>query len=239
MVPMVLTGHSIAALLAVAVVAYNSVLDRYNDEVNVAIGNATPVYEEMDGQDLMTIAWDVYFDSLSFRFAYSRCKCNVPVPDMQPIMDILIANGQNAIADEFFLANDTSQFTNFGLKYNGGNWFVESEIAWTDNRGSIAGLRRGYYVSGGVYLGDLLVHLTAENEKRDPEYDKMVDPTPAALLPFTTGLAESTRINTNIFTIGVRYDFHSSAALKLEYQRANDKIADDEAELVSLSSFSF
>lgn len=56
--------------------------------------------------------------------------------------------------------------------------------------------------------------------------------------PLNNGINQAlngVRAQSNVYTIGTRYDFHPSAALKVDFSRFNDDISDTETDVIAVA----
>ncbi|WP_351059859.1 hypothetical protein, partial [Psychrobacter sp. TB20-MNA-CIBAN-0197] len=80
-----------------------------------------------------------------------------------------------------------------------------------------------------------IVHFTYEknDDKHDSSRFNTLESIP--LLNTTVNFAlESMRAESNVYTIGARYDFHPSAAFKIDFSRFDDDITDTETDVVAV-----
>lgn len=88
------------------------------------------------------------------------------------------------------------------------------EIGWTDYQGA--------YISLGYRINNITPHITYSLSKQDVENAVSRD-AGNNILDVVTDSSEQSES----FTVGVRWDFHRSAAFKLEYQTRSDKSDND------------
>ncbi|MEC8138580.1 MAG: hypothetical protein VX058_00335, partial [Pseudomonadota bacterium] len=79
-------------------------------------------------------------------------------------------------------------------------------------------------------------HLTYENndDKHDSNRYNALPAVPA-LNAGINQVLEGVRAKSNVYTIGTRYDFHPSAALKVDFSRFKDDISDTETDVVAVA----
>ena len=129
----------------------------------------------------------------------------------------------NAIADRYSIDDTPITLWTVGGSYDPGNWFVKSEFARSTSE-SFIGTLRGWYVTGGYRLRGFtpyagIAQRTRLGNSSDPGLDIAALPPP--LQGFALGLNAGldTFLNANgydTFTIGTRWDFADSIALKVQ-----------------------
>lgn len=112
------------------------------------------------------------------------------------------------------------KFFSAATQINIDKYFVVAEYATgkldqpfaTDGGVSGAQDEVGWYVSGGIRIGTLTPHLTFSQRVQDISSDG-----------FATGLSSDAQAKQSTVTLGLRWDFHHSAALKVEYLTRDDE----------------
>jgi|GEM_PF-115931 len=147
--------------------------------------------------------------------------------------------------------NDKAGFGGLAAIVDYNDFVVVAETKLVTTEGSITEEEAyGYYVSLGKRFGNFMPHITYGEHEATPQDDSFLDgpktlaadlgmmpnPTPeqAALIGGLNGLiaGTSTAFNNSIseksyIVVGLRWDFHPSAAFKVEYKSQNDKLPVD------------
>eukprot|EP00493_Phyllostaurus_siculus_P022774 UN23108 len=84
-------------------------------------------------------------------------------------------------------------------------------------------------------MDEWLVHVTYENN--DDKHDNNRYDSLTAVPQLNAGInsaLEGSKAKSNVYTIGARYDFHPSAAFKIDFSRLDDDIANIETDVVAV-----
>ncbi|NYE60653.1 hypothetical protein FHW58_001805 [Duganella sp. 1224] len=165
--------------------------------------------------------------ALTLRASVLRAHLSVDFP--RPLFDGLRgfgAQGQ-ALADEYELDPKHAWVATLGFNYDPGRWFAMGEIARL-NAHSFLGDKTVAYVSSGYRHGDLTPYLTyavsrpnVPNRVAGLDLDGQSAQRAAAGAQLNGGLNQLLAAipRQNSISAGVRWDFHSGYALKLQYDR--------------------
>lgn len=130
-----------------------------------------------------------------------------------------------AIAERYDLKDRTVTFAGIGASYDTGAWFAMGEWAKFDTR-SILGSRSSWYVSAGRRFASVTPYATyarTRSERSTSDPGLSLAGLPPSLLPIAEGLnatlsAQLVRVPVQrTVSLGVRWDFLRSAALKFQY----------------------
>jgi hypothetical protein len=153
---------------------------------------------------------------------------HITLDSLRPIFDAFRQFGPEgiAIADKYDADNKVLSVITMGARYDPGQWFVMGEAAHLVTH-SFFGKGTGWYLSGGYRLGEFTPYLTYGVAKADNLSDPGLNL--STLPPPLTGPAAglNAALNSllglkpvqNTLSIGGRWDFMSSAALKLQYDQ--------------------
>lgn len=139
--------------------------------------------------------------------------------------------------DEILPIDDSASIIGVHAKYDPGSWFILAEYTSIDLDPSAFALQDSAFVSGGVRFDSITLHATYGWDENKPQYDAydamlpvynaMPAPVQAQLAPLMAGTRmalETQQQDSYYYTLGMRWDFHPSAAFKLEYTDfTNDK----------------
>ncbi len=161
------------------------------------------------------------------RATYGRAK--LTIDEYTPLFDAFRQFGPQgaAIAERYGVMDRRIDFLGFGATYDPGRWFVTGEWARFDTR-SVIGKKNAWYASAGYRVGKATPYLTYARMKADSNTSDPGLPL-AGLAPQLagTGAQLNAILNAQLaaipvqdtVSIGVRWDFMSNAALKLQYDR--------------------
>ena len=132
-----------------------------------------------------------------------------------------------AIADKYDILDKRIDLRSIGFNYDPGKWFVTAE-GGTSNGHSFIGKSRGMFISGGYRAGEFTPYATySRNDAQSPISDPGLSTAglpPAyayAAMQLNYGLDQTlkTRSSQTSTIAGVRWDFRTDMALKLQYER--------------------
>jgi predicted porin len=130
-----------------------------------------------------------------------------------------------AIVDKYSLNDRRVTFAGVGASYDPGDWFAMGEWA-RFNTNSLLGSKSAWYVSGGYRYGKFTPYLTyarirADTATSDPGLPLAGLPPQAAATAMFLNATLNTQLNLipvqRTISVGLRWDFAKSAALKLQY----------------------
>lgn len=193
-----------------------------NSEIYVSGEDVKP-----DFNDLAGLALTLTRDWLTLRAGYVQTEMNIAVQASIPLIEGWTAAGFPDVADDIAVSKDTGSFLELGFQIDYENMLVIGEFTQLNLDGTTLPNQDSYYVLAGYRFDNMLVHVTygGNDDKRDRITDGV--PVVPALLPLlvpTNGLTDSQTSETNYVTLGLRWDFHDSAALKFEYTSYSDDL---------------
>jgi predicted porin len=147
----------------------------------------------------------------------------------------LRANSLNTLADDIAINEDDSSFFGLGFSIDYDNFLFDAEYTQFEVENSILTEQTQYYASVGYRLDDVIVHFTYEDN--DDKHDaSRFDPiaTVPSLNAAINGALTGVQAQSNVYTIGARYDFHPSAAFKIDFSRFEDDVTDTETDVVAV-----
>ncbi|CAM2993871.1 hypothetical protein PAT01_07140 [Pseudoalteromonas atlantica] len=183
------------------------------------------------------VNWSVSYDWFSARAAYIVADTSISSDDSDLIqlIDVLNTSGLTDTANDLVTDEDETTFFGIGFSVDYDNFLFDAEYTQFEVEGSILAEQSQYYVSGGYRFDDVTVHVTYENndDKHDSSRFNTLESIP--LLNTTVNYAlESMRAQSNVYTIGARYDFHPSAAFKIDFSRFDDDVTDIDTDVVAV-----
>lgn len=201
---------------------YSGNLDLWDTSLHTyygALDSDTGPFGQLDFTDLWGIVLSGSNDWLELRLSYHRM--DVEAPDATAFVPTRpFAPGNEEVFD----------YTSFGAKANFGNLFVGVEYALSGlgepaavNPLNETGFQDGidWYITAGYRMGAWTPHITyssseTERESEDFDGDGFVN----------ASSVDGDDAGRDTITLGLRYDFHPSAALKFEYTDSSDESDD-------------
>lgn len=189
------------------------------------------------------INWSLSYDWFSARAAYIVADTSISIDSsdssnlsaLNGIIDVLNTNGLTSTVNDLITDEDETTFVGIGFSIDYDNFLFDAEYTQFEVEGSILAEQSQYYASAGYRIDDVIVHFTYEknDDKHDSSRFNTLESIP--LLNTTVNFAlESMRAESNVYTIGARYDFHPSAAFKIDFSRFDDDITDTETDIVAV-----
>ena len=180
-----------------------------------------------DLSNMYSAAWTLNFSDFSLRAGYASANLQYSVPELEP----LVANWMGAVAQDFseqILASDEDNkgsFVGFGATYDNGNWLAIGEYTEITVDGTtLPAKQTSYYFTLGKRFGDVTPHITYGVDENEASSTSFIDPYRGSepledLVNFTDGVFNSKDliVDYDYTTVGIRWDFHSSAAFKVDY----------------------
>ena len=181
------------------------------------------------------------FGDATLRLSYNSMILDLNVPSLDPVFNGLRGLGRNLLAFGFTTAGNQSlalaqkyrideiALKNYalGASYDPGKWFAMTEVVYNDASGLLPDTT-AWYIHGGYRVANFTPYATYSSSDA-----KMIDEPGISTAGLPGGLAAGARaINAGVdatlvafasaqhsVSVGVRWDFMSSAALKVQYDR--------------------
>ena len=199
-----------------------------NSDDLAALGDAPADFE-----DLMGLSLTVNRDWLTLRAGYIQTNMNIYMGDPQdnPLYTGWNALGHPGVANNFVIEDDTGDFIELGFQVDLENIIVIGEYTSLTLDNTPIADADSYYLMAGYRFDTIMVHLTygVDEDSKDAFTSGVpVDSLPVAgLVAATDAFTESLTDESSYYTLGLRWDFHDSAALKFEYTSFSDDLNSD------------
>lgn len=181
--------------------------------------------------------------SMTLHAGYVEMAVNIDIPSTDPLFGGLTglgnmltgfgfaAEGAEALslARKYRLDDMNISFLSLGGNYDQGDWFVTAEVLEFTGDGFLSDARAGY-VAGGYRIGSFTPYAMFAALKSDIPFEPGISTTGlgGGLLEGAAGLNAGVNATLNQFnasqstaSAGVRWDFHRSAAFKIQYERVD------------------
>lgn len=193
-----------------------------NEEIFVAGEDVKP-----DFNDLAGISITLTRDWLTLRAGYIQTEMNIPVQASQPLIQGWQEAGFPSVAANIEVLKDTGSFLELGFQIDYENILVIGEYTELNLDGTTLPNQDSFYVLAGYRFDSVLAHVTYgvddDSRGRITGGVPVVPPLLPLLIP-TNALTDSQSNEANYITLGLRWDFHDSAALKFEYTSYSDDL---------------
>lgn len=193
---------------------------------------------DADFRNLAGISLNTNFGNFGTRLSYNQGELNLQgtVPDESKLDEgseaaqgIATILGDPSAAEDFNLTGQTSQFIAAALTYDDGTYSLLAEWTAFDHETSLLADDQAWMASAAMRMGEFTPHVRYSTRK------EVADSGNEGRIQKQLGLeAEQSSI-----TLGLRYDYDSSTALKFEAQHHDEKtINGDDGESAMLYSVS-
>ena len=193
-----------------------------NSEITVGGEDIKP-----DFNDLAGIAFTLTRDWLTLRVGYVQTEMNIDVQASKPLIQGWQAAGFTNVADDIEVLKDIGTFLELGFQIDYENLLLIGEYTDLNLDGTTLSNQKSFYVLAGYRFDNMLAHVTYgvddDSRGRITNSVPVVPPLLPLLIP-TNGLTDSQSNEANYITLGLRWDFHDSAALKFEYTYYSDDL---------------
>ncbi|NMF48608.1 porin [Pseudoalteromonas arctica] len=183
------------------------------------------------------VNWSLSYDWFSARAAYIVADTSISSEDsgLIGLVSVLSDSGLTNTANDLITEEDKTSFVGVGFSIDYENFLFDAEYTQFEVEDSILPEQSQYYASVGYRIDSVIVHFTYEDndDKHDSSRFNTIESIPT-LNSAVNGALEGLRAQSNVYTIGARYDFHPSAAFKIDFSRFEDDITDTETDVVAV-----
>lgn len=196
------------------------------------------VQRESDINDLLLFAWTVNYDWLTLRAARTTAEISLDFQELQPLIDGWRQTPFAGVADALEFNQDEATFSNLGMKIELGDFQLITEFSEFESDDNFTGEPESYYVSAVYRADDFAFHVTYGEDETLNDFSALAnvpvgaDPLVDGLIATTNGVLASRNEDTNSITVGFRWDFNPSAALKVEYTDLTDELTSNDVGLL-------
>jgi hypothetical protein len=208
----------------------------FDDELDFD-GNMLPART----RNQMGVAGTIGKDWWTLRAAYHQAELSidftlVPISQTASVgsfANTLRAFGFSKNADNILTEKDKASFVELGLNIDTGRFVAAAEHVEFEPKDSFLSKNVREYVMVGVRAGDWLFHVTGSQSRDETAHPESGIPAGVALpvvgstnvlIANLKGLAASQVVDRDVLTLGTRWDFTSSAALKLQFDSIDDNM---------------
>ncbi|WP_166421820.1 porin [Pseudoalteromonas sp. Z1A8] len=183
------------------------------------------------------VNWNLSYDWFSARVAYMVADTSISSEDggLLGLADALSDNSLTDTANDLITDEDKTTFVGVGFSIDYENFLFDAEYTQFEVEDSILPKQSQYYASVGYRIDSVIVHFTYEDndDKHDSSRFNTIESIPS-LNSAVNGALDGLRAQSNVYTIGTRYDFHPSAAFKIDFSRFEDDVTDTETDVVAV-----
>ena len=215
---------------------FNIQLSVSDDDFNLE-NNGPPAHFETDYTTLIeaSISYNAWH-SRAIWARFNGAYLDVFDDNFAALAGALQLNGLGNVASALALADQEIVFSGIGLDADFGNWSFTSEYAHLEMPVSFQSDQDSWYVGVGYRHGQLTYYLPFGADENIPHSEivamlpppaasAVIDPVNNVTLGMAvTGATSVVKEDSKTTIVGIRYDFHRSAALKFEYTQYDDKL---------------
>jgi len=205
--------------------ALQFILGSYDGDASIGDAAAEAQIDNVTG-----VAWELGQDGYSFRVAYLVGKTTFYVDQLDSPAGLyaqLTGFGLGALAKDLDIVDESSSFAGIGFNIDKNDWLLVSEITKATVDDSFISDQESYYISIGHRFDSITPYVSFEKEDNKAKTEIYAGvPTASPIFAPVAGLVNSLETERDSINVGVRYDFHPSAAFKAQYTNADNKTAD-------------
>lgn len=186
-------------------------------------------------RDGYAMTWELSRDFIALRLAHLGGELTMSDPQLTGFADILTQAGFGSLADDLVLEDDRAKFYGVAVTIDKNDWILVSEVTQTKLDTTLIADRSAYYVSLGHRFGSVTPFISFEkiNNQAKSELYENVPPQVPFYQPLV-GAVESFKVKTDVWNLGMRYDFHPSAAFKVQLTHSDDKVTNEKDQLLTV-----
>lgn len=199
--------------------------------------NITPAPADIDIERVAGATWELTQGNFTARLAYLTGKLTMVDQDgeLSGLLNLLVQSGFADTASQIRIEDANSVFMGLALGYDNGSVVLSGEVVRARVKDTVIPTQNGYYLSAGYRINSYTPFVSFERQDNDGKaeiYQALSAENP--FRPAVTGVVESFTTKRDTWNIGSRYDFHPSAALKVQFSSQKDKVADRRDQLLSV-----
>lgn len=220
---------------------FTNQLGPFNSTLHFVYGRTTDE-NDLDGetvhtdmQNQFTTAWNMNWEWLSFRLGYTQADVSVDIAAIEQLAAAWGLAGYPDFTTKISTIDDdnSASYVNAGMTIDRNNLLIVTEYSEYTVEGSpLAGdPSKSYYASVGYRFNNIMPHFTVGVSEATPADYRFLNVVPSGVAPAldaltagTTAVFESSRTDSEYYILGLRWDFHASAAFKVEYQSKENKL---------------
>jgi hypothetical protein len=224
---------------------YTTTLGSFDAAMQLLYGsssNKNPIFDQPASSqydNIISLNIELTKDWYSFRAAYVEGDISVSADAFNPLINALVGTGSpalQALAAELDFDEDKGTFYGVGVTLEPGSWNIVFEYNDIGIERSFYSDRTNYFLSVGYRFDTVQPYVVFEREdhqSKDEIYQPFAGALPNQLYLPLVGVVSGQRFDATTYSAGLRYDFHPSAAFKVQYSSQKDKTLDETVGLIS------
>ncbi len=196
---------------------------------------------EPDFKDIMALSVTLNREWLTLRAAYAVAESTIPISSIEALAAGWSQTPFADIGDAIRVFEDDGEFLELGFQIDYNDWIVVGEYTEIDTGDTFLNNDDSYYLMIGKRVNSVTYHVTYGADSSDgfiatDGVPLGVDPTLDFLVVNTDAATQSQAEDSTFVTLGARWDFHDSAAVKFEYTDfSNDLNSESDAGLLRMA----
>lgn len=180
--------------------------------------------------NMLGVNWTVGNYWLTARAVYMQAETSIslandPSPDLNQFVGLLRGLGANDAADGLLIEEDSGSFLGVGVSIDYENFLIDSEFTQVDVDDSLIATQQQYYLSFAYRFDEWTPYISFEHREDENDDDhsaslpQAIDlgAGPIYVQGTYQGILVSQESKRDVVSVGARYNFHPSAALKFDY----------------------
>jgi hypothetical protein len=216
---------------------YSNYVDDFEYSIQLAVGtyeNDTEAFK-IKGDNTVVLSAEGLYGIVKIRAVYGRSTSTFNAYALESTFNQLQQTLPPALYSNLDFNEDTGEFKGLGVEVNNGSWYLISEVTSVEIEDSYLRKDFSYYITAGMRFDKLTTSITYEAIESDDDF-KFIDPIsqmPAELQSSLFGIQTLFDDDSEAITIGIRYDFDTNIAFKLDGTNYKDNLNTvNDAELV-------
>lgn len=186
-------------------------------------------------KDILGASWELSNDWFNARVAYFQADLTIDAVALNPLLAALNQFGFAPVASNLAFDDDSGTFFGFGFGIDRNDWVVNAEYTEIRVDNTFMADRDAYYLSVGHRFGAVTPFVSYEKDDDAPQRQIYANlPNQLPLKPLVVGVVEQQYSDMDTWNLGLRYDFHPSAALKVQYSMADEGVTNHEDNLLTV-----
>lgn len=186
-------------------------------------------------KDILGASWELSNDWFNARVAYFQADLTIDAVALNPLLAALNQFGFAPVASNLAFDNDSGTFFGFGFGIDRNDWVVNAEYTEIRVDNTFMADLDAYYLSVGHRFGAVTPFVSYEKDDDAPQRQIYANlPNQLPLKPLVVGVVEQQYSDMDTWNLGLRYDFHPSAALKVQYSMADEGVTNHEDNLLTV-----
>lgn len=193
-------------------------------------------------EDNVGINWSVNRDWLTLRAGFLRSNITLPIEGIEQLAAGIVGFGKgvgtdlSGFSDKLRVNGDSAYFASFAMGIDYNNYLFDAEFITSEIDNSLLAKTDAFYAGVGYRFNKWIPLITYSQSRNDANTD-IIDSVPASVagIPFgqasfghvIEGIVGATNEELDLIDFTLRYDFHSSAALKLSLTQTDDNKGGD------------